>query len=237
MTTDTPQHVAALHLSFTVVTGKVRATAQNRLLFVCAAALGRGAAGELAVSLSSAKTWRGAVRIGKSRELGDGQYEIEIAPSPDAPGEVDALSASLRKAQPRPRRVLIVDDSELLNNITSSILGRAGYQTMAITAPLEIYKAIQSHAPDLALVDYNIPALRGDELIKMTKQLGVKTPMVLYSSAGDVVLAEAMTRAGAMAYIKKGGPREELLAQVDAIFRQLGWGESGPPSSARPSSR
>jgi CheY-like chemotaxis protein len=125
-------------------------------------------------------------------------------------------------------RVLVVDDSEVLNRMTSAILMRGGYQVTCVTNPFETYACLARESPDIALVDYNMPLLRGDVVIDVVKRGGLRTPMVLYSNAPEPVLQKAAAQSGAVGYILKGSPAEVILDRVAQLLREHGVPRSAP---------
>jgi CheY-like chemotaxis protein len=132
-------------------------------------------------------------------------------------GPSSSPSSSQRGSQRA--HVLVADDSELLLRITSSILTRAGYEVTATVNPFDAFSALRKDAPDVALIDYNMPGMRGDLMIDMVKREGLRTPMLLYSSAPEPVLRDAVTRSGAVGYIVKGCSPEALLDRIREVLR------------------
>ncbi len=80
---------------------------------------------------------------------------------------------------------------------------------------------VQEHKPDLVLVDYNMPALRGDQLIEINRRTGLAVPMVLYSNATPSAVATVAEKCGAVGYILKGVSGTALLEQLDRVFSRL----------------
>lgn len=117
-------------------------------------------------------------------------------------------------------RVLLADDSELLRHMTSAILARAGYQVTCAGDPFATYSLLRSEAPDIALIDYHMPGLRGDMVIEMMKRDGLCTPMLLYSSAPEHVLRAAAARSGAVGYILKGSGPEVIVGRIEQALRE-----------------
>jgi DNA-binding NarL/FixJ family response regulator len=80
---------------------------------------------------------------------------------------------------------------------------------------------VQEHTPDLVLVDYNMPALRGDQLIEINRRTGLTVPMVLYTNATSSEMAMVANKCGAIGYILKGVPWEALLEQIERVFSRI----------------
>lgn len=121
----------------------------------------------------------------------------------------------------RSRRLLIVDDSVLNNRIVTAVLSQAGYQVSCLTNAFEMRTWVQENSPDLVLVDYNMPALRGDRLIEINSRSGLNVPMVLYTNATQAAVAAVATQCGAIGYILKGVPWEALLERLEQIFTHI----------------
>lgn len=152
-----------------------------------------------------------------------------------ATGILNEPSSPNHAALPRPAitapKVLIVDDSSLNNRITSVILNDAGYSVFCVTNPFDMRRTVQVQAPDLVLVEYNMPALRGDHLIEINQRTGVNVPMLLYSNASDDILAVAAHRCGAAGYIRKSASPMLLLSRIAACINQSSGLASGQASS------
>ncbi len=80
---------------------------------------------------------------------------------------------------------------------------------------------LERHTPDLVLVDYNMPALRGDQLIEINRRTGLTVPMVLYTNAASSEVAAVASKCGAIGYILKGVPWEALLEQLERVFSRI----------------
>lgn len=118
------------------------------------------------------------------------------------------------------KKILIVDDSDLTNRITTAILREAGCIVFCITNPFEMRRYVREQTPDLVLVDYNMPALRGDHLIEINQRTGLKVPMLLYSSAAEEVLEAAARQSGAVGYLRKGESEAVLLSRIATCISQ-----------------
>lgn len=130
-------------------------------------------------------------------------------------------------------KVLIVDDSGPSNRITSVILNDAGHSVFCVRNPFDMRRTIQVQEPNLVLVEYNLPALRGEHLIDINRRTGKVVPMLLYSNASDDVLAVAAHRSGAAGYLRKSASPMLLLARIAACIHaaQKGAATSGASAS------
>jgi two-component system NtrC family sensor kinase len=119
---------------------------------------------------------------------------------------------------------MLVDDNELLARITTTILGQAGHRVSYVSSAFQFYGGLRTSRPDIVLVDYDMPGLRGDQLIERVRKSGVREPMVLYSSAPEDTLRRAVVRCGANGFLAKASDPETLLARFADLLRDLGIG-------------
>ena len=74
-------------------------------------------------------------------------------------------------------KILIVDDSKAMRMIVSRTLkqtGLRGYTTVEATNGVEALDIIRSEKPDLVLSDWNMPEMKGIELLEKVRESGNK---------------------------------------------------------------
>jgi len=156
------------------------------------------------------------------KRLTDALYRLVSPPKTDpnasSSGQISLSDSGLGG---RVRRLLIIDDSLLNNRIVTAVLSQAGYEVTCLTNVFEMRTWVQEHTPDLVLVDYNMPALRGDQLIEINRRTGLTVPMVLYTNATSSEMAMVASKCGAIGYILKGVPWEALLEQIERVFARI----------------
>ena len=77
----------------------------------------------------------------------------------------------------------------------------------------------RQQSPDVIIMDVNMPVMGG---IEATRILGQELPqikVIALSMHAERDTAEAMRQAGAVAYLTKGGPSEDLIAAIRAACR------------------
>ena len=70
--------------------------------------------------------------------------------------------------------------------------------------------AVRRHQPRAALVDFRLPLLRGDEVTRIIRRRWPSVAVVAMSSSPEGDAIQAMLAAGAVAYLKKGDPVDDL---------------------------
>ena len=156
------------------------------------------------------------------RALTDALYRLMSTVKAERPVHAsDPGSGPVAVPGARVRRILIIDDSLLNNRIVTVVLSKAGYQVTCLTNPFEMRTWVHEHKPDLVLVDYNMPALRGDQLIEINRRTGLTVPMVLYSNATPLAVETVAEKCGAVGYILKGVSGTALLEQLERVFARI----------------
>lgn len=122
-------------------------------------------------------------------------------------------------------KVLIVDDDPVVLEVTKAVLERLGHEVTTREQALGTTSAIMQQRPDIVLVDIEMPALSGDELVRVVRQQGLdelcSTAFILYSGrrAGD--LARLVAETGALGAIEKTRNHEALAAEFQRIVADL----------------
>ena len=71
------------------------------------------------------------------------------------------------------KRILIVEDEEIVSSVLSDILRKEGFESIVATRGNEAWEMTHTFVPDLILLDILIPELNGwDLLTKYRKHLG-----------------------------------------------------------------
>jgi PleD family two-component response regulator len=113
--------------------------------------------------------------------------------------------------------ILIVDDTPANLNVLSAILGKRGYRVRpAINGALAL-KAAQKAAPDLILLDVQMPGMDGYEVCRQLKGDAQTRaiPVIFISALDDVLDKVEAFQAGGVDYITKPFQIEEVLARVE----------------------
>ncbi|MGE4579158.1 MAG: PleD family two-component system response regulator [Desulfuromonadales bacterium] len=104
------------------------------------------------------------------------------------------------------KKILVVDDDVNHLQTTREILECEGYRVIIHESPFRTTQKILQEAPDLILLDVNMPALSGERLCgllreqKKTRDL----PVLFYSSNDEDSLRQAVRNFGGTDYVCKG---------------------------------
>ncbi len=117
------------------------------------------------------------------------------------------------------RKILLVDDSEIARDVAKFVLQQEGYDVVALDTQFGFSQALNRERPDLVLIDVEMPALRGDQVVEVVLQHKLhRCPIVFHSDRPEAELRELVARTGASGFIRKS-PNGDLL--VEAVKRFL----------------
>lgn len=86
--------------------------------------------------------------------------------------------------------VLYVDDNPKSSRLLASVLEQCGFQVISKNDPVEALTLCRRTCFDLALLDYEMPAMTGAQLAREIKYLMPDVPVVLISSRTTIPPAE-----------------------------------------------
>ena len=114
---------------------------------------------------------------------------------------------------------VIADDHPAIIASVSHLLEETGdYEVVGRASDgVEALSLIRSLAPDLALIDVNMPYLDGVELLRLIAGDDASPRVVVYSGQRDPARAREALAAGASAFVLKGVALTELMRAVQSV--------------------
>lgn len=111
--------------------------------------------------------------------------------------------------------ILLVDDDPLTLALLATTLRQAGYTVVTAVSGLEALVAAEREAPDLAMLDIDLPDMSGLELaIKLRDLQGL--PFMFLSAISDAHIVETAVEYGAVGYMVKPVDISSLMATLKA---------------------
>jgi DNA-binding response OmpR family regulator len=109
--------------------------------------------------------------------------------------------------------VLVVDDNPQVRQAIQWALEDEGFAVIAAADGHEALHLLAAGAPDLAVLDFTLPTMDGDELARtLRSSRGAGVPIILITADGQA--AAKAERVGAFAYLRKPFAVEELIRAV-----------------------
>ncbi|MFW5811241.1 MAG: response regulator, partial [Thermodesulfobacteriota bacterium] len=118
-------------------------------------------------------------------------------------------------------KILIADDHAVVREGLRKLLDEQPDMTVVgeATDGLVTVKKVKSLAPDVALIDIQMPNLNGLEAVNLIKESVPDTQVVLLSMhKKDAYVHQALT-AGALGYVLKASPTSDVLEAIRTVHR------------------
>lgn len=124
------------------------------------------------------------------------------------------------------KRVLLVDDSPLIQDVTRRCLESAGYAVVCARDLADLERLgfhgdadVEAEPVDLILMDVNMPEAFGDDIAMVLRVVrGVEVPILLLSSLDPEELERRAAGAEIEGFISKRAGLEEVVRRVRAIL-------------------
>lgn len=110
--------------------------------------------------------------------------------------------------------VAIVDDDDAVRQSTAGLLRRAGYRVESYTDGTEFLASDLPKDLCCVLLDLRMPGMDGLSVMRALREREVTAPILVLTGHGDVPMAVDAMRLGAVDFLEKPYPPDELL---DAI--------------------
>lgn len=115
-------------------------------------------------------------------------------------------------------KVVIIDDHSLIRSGVSNALLNTKFKVVAeATSVNEGTAVINSYKPDICLVDINLGTGNGIDLIKQSIATGAESKFVVLTMHDDLETLELAKQAGAIAYVTKSVPIEQLIQVLSVV--------------------
>jgi DNA-binding response OmpR family regulator len=118
-------------------------------------------------------------------------------------------------------KVLVVEDDLALSDVIAFTLRRANYDVLIAADGLTALESFELHAPDLILLDLNLPKLDGLGVCRKIRSTSQVPIIILSVRAGDEEVVRGL-ELGADDYIVKPFSPTQLVARIRAVMRRIG---------------
>jgi DNA-binding NarL/FixJ family response regulator len=115
--------------------------------------------------------------------------------------------------------ILLVDDHAIVREGYRALLAKQpGLQVVAEAGDsAEAYRLFKEFEPDLLITDISLPGSSGLELIARIKQRRADAKILVFSMHQNPGFAAQAMRAGALGYVSKSSPPEDLLRAIHEV--------------------
>ena len=132
-------------------------------------------------------------------------------------------------------RLLLVDDEARLTELLSMELEVEGYAVeVAADGASGLIRARTEPAPDLIVLDWNLPDFSGVDICQRIRSSGITTPILMLTGHDDIADRVTALDAGVDDYLIKPFSIEELMARLRAMQRRAISFSGGDGDAAQP---
>ena len=115
-------------------------------------------------------------------------------------------------------KVLLVDDHALIRSGVATALAQKNFEVVAEASSVSQGLAmLNTHKPEITLIDINLGSGSGIDLIKQAKKDGTSSKFVVLTMHDDNQTLELAKAAGAVAFITKSAATDRLLEVVQGV--------------------
>ncbi len=112
-------------------------------------------------------------------------------------------------------KILIVDESPTIRNIQRNVLKQIGLTDVLEAADgINALRVFYESAPDLLLIDWNMPKMDGLTLLKRIRELNSSVPIIMCTTEADKNRVFEAVKAGVNNYIVKPFTVESLGEKI-----------------------
>lgn len=125
-----------------------------------------------------------------------------------------------KSAAPARRKILIVDDHPMMRDGLAALITAQpdlAVCAQAASAP-EALAAVETHWPDLVLMDISLPGKSGLEAIKDIQAIASGQAVLVISMHDEALYAERVLRAGARGYVMKQEGGKRIMEAIRAVL-------------------
>lgn len=117
-------------------------------------------------------------------------------------------------------KILIIEDSQFINNTINRILGKMGYKCdQAMDYAAASFK-LQNSEYDFIILDLNLPDAQGQELVQNVKRL-TNAKIIILTSETDIQSRENFFKSGILDYLVKDKYFDNSINSIDQIIHSI----------------
>ncbi|MBI4403204.1 MAG: response regulator [Deltaproteobacteria bacterium] len=113
------------------------------------------------------------------------------------------------------KTILVVDDDAQVQQLIRSYLNTEGFEVVTACDGNECMKILESHSPDLILLDLRMPHMNGIEVLEKLKKMKCSFPVIVVSSMGEQHSVKQAIALGSNDFIVKPFDLQLLRQKVD----------------------
>lgn len=125
-------------------------------------------------------------------------------------------------------RILLVDDDEMILRVTGDYLESQGHKVTRCHDSTQAAELIEKTAPDLAILDYEMPRLKGPDLLTEMRAggRGNALPVIFMSGVEALLYASQVPPDPKVRFLHKPVELDDLDGAIHALLDPEGWSKN-----------
>jgi len=116
--------------------------------------------------------------------------------------------------------VFVVDDDVSVRESLNELIRTAGLEVRVFASAHQFIAHSRPDAPSRMVLDVELPGLNGLELQSRMKEIDRDVPIIFITGHGDIPMSVRAMKAGAVEFLTKPFPGEELLAAIQRALER-----------------
>jgi two-component system, OmpR family, response regulator MprA len=116
--------------------------------------------------------------------------------------------------------ILVVDDERAIRDALHMVLTRRGYEVLLAADGEEALRMVESHRPDLVILDVLLPHMDGLTACRRLRARGDDVPVLMLTARDTIGDRVTGLETGADDYVLKPFATDELVARMRALLRR-----------------
>ena len=130
-------------------------------------------------------------------------------------------------------RLVVVEDDESIRELLGAALRFANYAVTTASTGNEALQTISATAPDLVILDVNLPDIDGFEVCRRLRASGDTVPVIYLTARRELSDLKEGFAGGGDDYVAKPFNLDELTFRIEAVLRRAGTRDGRPSTSSR----
>jgi DNA-binding response OmpR family regulator len=153
-----------------------------------------------------------AQRVKVARLGGRGFLQKPVTPAQ----AMEAIAQVLQQSSKKEAKLLLVDDDPQLLDVVRTLLEPWGFNLTLLDNPQEFWDTLEKTAPDLLILDVEMPELSGIDLCQVVRNdpRWSELPVLFLSARTDIETIQSVFTVGADDYVSKPIVGPELVARI-----------------------
>ncbi len=123
------------------------------------------------------------------------------------------------------KHIFVIDDEQNIRDLIKKYLEKDEYMVTTFPDGLKVLNELQTHRPDLLVLDINMPGIDGIELCKEIRKIS-EVPIIFVTARDDEFDRIIGLEIGGDDYLSKPFSPRELMVRIKNIFKRMNKAET-----------